>query len=94
MYEFQWDEAKAKSNLQKHGISFEEAKSVFFDELAIQFYDDINSQLEEDRFLLLGNSIESNLLTVCHCERFGGSVIRIISARRATKVESKYYLGG
>jgi uncharacterized DUF497 family protein len=87
------DEAKAKSNLIKHAISFEEAKSVFFDEFAVQFYDDSNSQLEEDRFLLLGMSNASNILLICHCERNGGEVIRIISARKATKLERQHYEG-
>ncbi len=93
MINFEWDEAKAKSNLKKHGISFEEAKSVFFDEYAIQFYDDESSQLEEDRFLMLGTSNAANLLLVCHCERHDGNTIRIISARKATKSERKYYEG-
>ncbi len=93
MIKFEWDEAKAKSNIKKHGVTFEEAKSVFFDEYAIQFYDDEGSQLEEDRFLLLGRSNESNLLLVCHCERHDGAVIRIISARKATKAEQKFYEG-
>lgn len=94
MISFEWDEAKAKSNIKKHGVAFEEAKSVFFDEYAIQFYDDESSQLEEDRFLMLGTSNESNLLLVCHCERQDGETIRIISARKATKAERKYYEGG
>lgn len=93
MIDFEWDEAKAKSNIKKHGVSFEEAKSVFFDEFAIQFYDDTSSQLEEDRFLLLGSSNESNLLLVCHCERGNEDRIRIISARKATNSERKYYAG-
>lgn len=93
MIKFEWDEAKANSNITKHGITFEEAKSVLFDEHAIQFYDDEGSQLEEDRFLLLGFSNESNLLLVCHCERHDGEVIRIISARKATKSERKFYGG-
>lgn len=94
MIEFEWDLAKAKSNIKKHGVSFEEAKSVFFDEYAIQFYDDESSQLEEDRFLMLGSSNEANLLLVCHCERQEGQIIRIISARKATKSERNYYEGG
>lgn len=93
MIEFEWDQSKAKSNLKKHGITFEEAKSVFFDEYAIQFYDDSHSQLEEDRFLLLGVSNNSNLLLVCHCERSDGEIIRIISARKATASERKFYEG-
>ncbi len=87
---FEWDENKNKTNIQKHGVSFEEAKSVFYDDFAIQFYDDKNSK-EEDRFLMLGMSGESRLLLICHCERDFGHSIRIISARKATKEESKHY---
>jgi len=93
MIEFEWNEAKAVSNLKKHGVSFHEAKSVFFDENAIQFYDESHSTLGEDRFLMLGISTLSNVLTVCHCERDDGNTIRIISARKATKNETKYYGG-
>ena len=91
MIKFEWNEAKATSNQIKHGVSFEEARSVFVDEYAVQFYDESHSQLEEDRFLLLGHSVESRLLLVCHCERMDGKVIRIISARKSTKSESKFY---
>ena len=87
---FEWDENKNNTNIQKHGVSFEEAKSVFYDDFAIQFYDDKNSK-EEDRFLMLGMSGESRLLLICHCERDSGHSIRIISARKATKEESKHY---
>ena len=93
MIKFEWDVAKAASNERKHGISFEEAKSVFYDEFAIQFYDPENSELEEDRFLLLGLSSAARLLLVCHCERDSGNTIRIISARKATKTEGKFYEG-
>jgi uncharacterized DUF497 family protein len=89
---FQWDSAKAEENSKKHGVSFEEAKSVFFDEKAVEFYDDEHSEWE-DRFLLLGLSKGLNLLMVCHCFRESESVIRIISARKATKKESKHYTG-
>ena len=92
MIEFEWDTRKNKSNLKKHNVSFEEARSVFFDEFAIQFFDDNHSH-EEDRFIMLGMSIESRVLVVCHCEREAGNIIRIISARRATKSERKYYPG-
>ena len=91
MIKFEWNEAKAASNQKKHGVSFKEAKSAFFDELALQFFDDSNSILDEDRFLLLGMSNSSRLLLICHCERKDGEVIRIISARKATKSESKLY---
>ena len=92
MIKFDWDQSKAKSNLKKHGIAIEEAQSVFYDEFAIQFYDEESSQVE-DRFILLGNSNESNILIVCHCEREDDEVIRIISARKATRNERKFYEG-
>jgi uncharacterized DUF497 family protein len=92
MIKFQWDILKAISNQKKHGISFEEARSVFYDEYAVQFFDEENSG-HEDRFLMLGLSDNANLLLVCHCEREDGEVIRIISARKATKTESKFYPG-
>ena len=93
MIQFEWDSRKAASNLKKHGISFNEAKSVFFDEFAVQFYDPDNSELEDNRFLLLGLSSNSRILLVCHCERDAGDTIRIISARKATKQERKFYKG-
>ncbi len=92
MIKFEWDQAKSRSNQRKHGISFEEAKSVFYDEYAIQFYDEENSEAE-DRFLMVGLSQESRILLVCHCERDDGQSIRIISARKATDSERKYYNG-
>ena len=92
MLKFEWDEAKATSNLKKHGVSFEEARSVFYDEFAVQFFDETHGELEE-RYLMLGFSNEARLLIVCHCEREHGQVIRIISARKATKSESAYYRG-
>lgn len=92
MIKFEWDTAKAASNEKKHGISFDEAKSVFYDEFALQFYDEEHSE-EENRFLMLGFSCKSRLLLICHCERDSGNKIRIISARKATKAESKYYKG-
>ncbi|MBI9084137.1 MAG: BrnT family toxin [Desulfobacterales bacterium] len=87
---FEWDPNKSKANMAKHGVSFEEAASVFYDERAVEFYDDENSEWE-DRFLLLGISAKIRLLMICHCYRAGESVIRIISARKATKNESKHY---
>ena len=89
---FEWDKQKNISNKDKHGVSFEEAKTVFLDENAIQFYDDNNSEME-DRFLLLGRSFHFRMLMVCHCVREKDSIIRIISARKATKNEQKYYKG-
>lgn len=90
MVTFDWDQAKAASNFRKHGVSFEDAKSVFYDEYAIQFDDEPHSS-QEERFLLLGMSSSAQLLLVCHCERDSGDVIRIISARKATKHESSFY---
>ena len=90
--EFEWDTAKAASNKKKHGVTFEEAKTVFYDEFAVQFFDGENAE-SEDRFLMLGFSDEARLLIVCHCERDQGNIIRLISARKATKNESKYDQG-
>jgi uncharacterized protein len=90
MIEFEWSPSKAVTNLKKHGVSFEEAQTVFYDEFAVQFFDEEHSS-DEDRFLLLGLSTEANLLLVCHCERASGQIIRIISARKATKRESAFY---
>jgi uncharacterized DUF497 family protein len=87
---FEWDDDKANSNLSKHGISFNEAKTVFYDDMAIQFYDDEHSVLE-DRFIMLGLSSQLRLLVVVYCERDNANLIRIISARKATKNESKFY---
>jgi uncharacterized protein len=87
---FEWDAPKAIANLKKHKVSFEEAKSIFFDEFGIQFFDEEHS-IEEDRFLMLGMSTGAKLLIVCHCEREQGAVIRIISARKATHTESAFY---
>ena len=92
MIDFEWDDLKATSNLEKHKVSFEEARSVFFDEYAQQFFD-AESSYEEDRFLMLGKSSKSRTLIVVHCERDDGSTIRIISARKATSKERKFYLG-
>ena len=93
MIRFEWDPTKAADNLRKHQVSFEEARSVFFDDFAVQFFDEENSS-DEERFLMLGMSIGARLLIVCHCERESGEVIRIISARKATKRESAFYQGG
>ncbi len=92
MISFVWDDAKAASNLKKHGVSFAEAKSIFYDEFAIQFYDESHSGAE-DRFLFLGMSSAARLLLVCHCELEDGGIIRIISARKATSAEASNYCG-
>lgn len=89
---FQWDEAKNRENERKHGVSFEEAQTVFLDESAIRFSDPDHST-DEDRFLMLGVSFKLRVLVVCHCFRTGDDVIRIISARKATRKEETAYWG-
>jgi len=92
MIKFEWNSTKADANIKKHGVSFEEAKSVFYDEFAIQFYQNDNVE-GEDRFLMLGLSATHKVLMICHCERNSGNIVRIISAREATKNERKFYEG-
>lgn len=87
---FEWDEKKASANLKKHGVSFEEARTVFFDEQA-KLIDDPDHSDDEERFVLMGLSSSLRVLVVCHCYRDAGNVIRIISARKATTTESKFY---
>ncbi len=87
---FEWDERKAGSNARKHGVTFEEARSVFADERA-KLIDDPDHSEDEDRFVLLGVSSALRLLLVCHCYRGEGNVIRIISARKASGRESRSY---
>ncbi len=87
---FSWDARKAKQNLTKHRISFEEASTVFFDENARLIHDPGHST-EEDRFVLLGLSCKLRLFVVCHCYRGKERIIRIISARKADKQEQKQY---
>ena len=88
--EFDWDERKAASNKRKHGISFEEAVTVFYDESA-RHMPDLDHSDDEDRFVLLGMSARLRILVVCHCYRKGDSVIRVISARKANKKEKIIY---
>lgn len=87
---FEWDENKNSTNKIKHNISFEEAKTVFYDEYALVI-DDPEHSVDEDRFIILGFSNQAKLLVVCHCFREADMIIRIISARKATKNESKFY---
>lgn len=89
-FHFEWDDKKAAANIGKHGVSFEEAKSVFRDEHAKLINDPDHSE-DEDRFVILGFSEKLRLLVVCHCYRGGNHVIRIISARKATTRESSFY---
>lgn len=86
---FEWDEGKDLANQRMHGISFAQAVTVFFDEHGLLLADPAHSG-EEDRFVLLGLSAELHTLVVCHCYR-GGDVIRIISARKATRRERATY---
>jgi len=88
--QFEWDKRKETANVRKHGISFEEARSAFFDENAIQFFDPDHSD-EEDRFILLGISFKLRVLIVCHFFRENDTVIRIISARKADGDEEHEY---
>lgn len=87
---FEWDEIKKRNNEKKHGISFKESKSVFYDDAARLIYDPDHSD-DEDRFILMGISSSARVLVVCHCYKENESVIRIISARRATRKEQKQY---
>lgn len=87
---FEWDDNKARINLQKHGVSFEEAQTVFCDENAL-LIDDPDHSEDEERFIILGLSSTARLLVVCHCYRASETVIRIISARKATRKEAQQY---
>lgn len=89
---FSWNEKKSESNKQKHGVSFEEAKTVFADEYGRLIADPDHSE-EEDRFILLGLSNQIRLLLICHCYKEEDNVVRIISARKADKAEIKQYKG-
>lgn len=87
---FEWDERKSRENKRKHGVSFDEAQTVFFDESAIRYYDPDHSG-DEDRFIMLGMSFKLGVLVVCHCYRLDEKVIRILSARKANKREATVY---
>jgi hypothetical protein len=91
-FKFDWDKDKNKANRQKHGVTFQEAEGVFYDAEAVMADDEKHSQ-EEDRFLIVGKSRKSRLLLACFCMRFGDTV-RIISARKASEAEIKWYEGG
>lgn len=88
--QFLWDEKKNRANRRKHGVSFEEAQTAFFDERAKVFFDPDHSE-DEDRFILLGVSFRLRVLVVCHCYRENDKVIRIISARKADRSEQEDY---
>ena len=91
MYRFKWNQRKNEHNIRKHGVSFEEAVTVFYDEEAIML-DDPDHSKDEERFLLIGMSDAPRLLIVCHCYRKKDSIIRIISARKTTKSEENDFI--
>ncbi|MCY3722539.1 MAG: BrnT family toxin [Candidatus Poribacteria bacterium] len=86
--EFEWDKNKAASNLSKHGVSFDEARTAFDDPLYIDFYDPDHSY-DEHKYIIIGQSRQNNLLVIAYTER--GNVIRLISARQATRKERETY---
>jgi uncharacterized protein len=90
--QFEWDETKNTSNISRHHISFEEAKTVFYNPLA-RIINNPEHSNSEDRFIILGLSQKLHLLVVCHCYRSSDEIIRLISARKATKKESYNYGG-
>jgi uncharacterized protein len=89
--EFEWDEGKAETNLIKHGVSFDDAQTIFNDPLYVDFYDPDHSE-DEDRYLIIGESNRGRLLIVSYTER--GNNTRLISARETTKSERKIYEEG
>ncbi len=90
---FDWDPEKNEINVKKHGVNFEEAETVFEDERAVTLFDEEHST-SEDRFKIIGMSRKLRELMVCYCYRNGDEITRIISARRASKNESKLYERG
>lgn len=93
MVKFEWDSNKAKSNLKKHGVSFEEASTIFSGDQIRVFIDDANSTITEDRLIAIGYSLHDRILTVVHCYKEDDEIIRIISARKATKQEKNFFEG-
>jgi len=91
LMEFEWNQDKARANLMKHGISFDEAKTVFDDPLYVDFYDPDHSE-DEERYIIVGQSMQHRLLIVSYTER--NNTIRLISAREATRPEMKAYEEG
>ena len=89
--EFEWDDHKNQLNIKKHKVSFQEAETVFDDNDAIFISDPDYSEPDDDRFIVLDLSIHDNLLVVCHCYRVSDTIVRIISARKATKNETTTY---
>ena len=93
MISFSWDSKKNATNIKKHGVSFIEAQTIFYDENAIKYYDPDHSE-DEDRFIMLGLSVQLRIQVVCHCYRENDSVIRIITARKASNNEEDAYWRG
>jgi uncharacterized DUF497 family protein len=87
---FKWDDRKDAANRRKHGVSFAEAETVFYDDRAL-LIDDPEHSVTEDRFILLGMSSAARMLLICHCYREADDLIRIISARRPSNRESEAY---
>ena len=92
MIVFEWDPGKNEINIRKYKVSFEEASVVFYDGEAIVFDDPDHSDESEEKFIIMGVSNKANMLMVCHCYRNRDRIIRIISARKATKSEEKDYI--
>ena len=90
---FEWDLEKNKKNKRKHSVDFSEAETVFEDDNAIEIFDEEHSY-DEDRFIIIGISTKERELMVCYCYRDSGEIIRIISARKATKSEREFYERG
>jgi uncharacterized DUF497 family protein len=90
---FVWDETKNAANKRKHGISFDEALTVFFSAPLLVFHDPEHSE-DEERYIAFGISASTRVLAVVHCESESGKIVRIISARKATKLEQKKFFGG
>jgi uncharacterized protein len=87
---YDWDARKSRANKTKHGVSFEEARTAFLDEHA-RVIPDPEHSADEERFVLLGMSVQLRVLVVCHCYRASNRVVRIISARRADPSERRQY---
>jgi len=88
---FEWNDAKNAESKRRHRVSFEEAQTVFYDERALLIEDEDENEDNEERFLLLGLSATLRVLVVCHCYRATGQVIRLISARKASRTERRDY---
>ena len=91
MLRFEWNDAKNAESKRRHRVSFEEAQTVFYDERALLIEDEDENEDNEERFLLLGLSATLRVLVVCHCYRATGQVIRLISARKASRTERRDY---